>query len=250
MDPVIMLFIAIAIFCAVQQYTLRTGLVLSAAVATKLWPVLLVPLFLRHSRALKDDRWRVLLTSTAFLTLICIPMLWAIPLGKKSGFIAYGQRWEMNDALFMIFDKLTHLAATPFSIPDARIDTITRLIVGAVLLIWIYYLSRNRQPRSADFFNRLTLAAAALFMLSPTQYPWYYLWILPLLTLAPRNSLLLLTTMLPLYYLKFYFIAKDQANVFHNAIVWIEFTPTIIFLLHEAWTSKLDLRPPMKIENP
>ncbi|MFP6597789.1 MAG: glycosyltransferase 87 family protein, partial [Candidatus Hydrogenedentota bacterium] len=52
MDLVIMIFLILALYCAVRQYTLRTGLALSAAIAAKLWPIVLIPLFLRHSRAL------------------------------------------------------------------------------------------------------------------------------------------------------------------------------------------------------
>jgi len=42
----------------------------------------------------------------------------------------------------------------------------------------------------------------AAFLLSPTQFPWYWLWCLPLLTLGPSLPLLLYTALLPLYYVQ------------------------------------------------
>jgi hypothetical protein len=72
---------------------------------------------------------------------------------------------------------------------------------------------------------------AALFLLSPTQFPWYFTWIAPPLVLAPSRALLLLTFTLPLYYLKFYLDARGQVQLFHHGIVWLEYIPVWLLLL-------------------
>jgi len=41
--------------------------------------------------------------------------------------------------------------------------------------------------------------------------------------------------MLPLYYLKFYYIAQDNVAFFHYRIVWIEYTPVFLLATWEAW---------------
>ena len=258
MDLLVVMFLALAIYFAVHQKTLRTFLALTAAIATKLWPVILIPLLLRHSSALKPERKQVLLLSGALLLILLIPTLWAIPLGQKSGLLAYGQHWEMNDLLYMLIHQgiqtltdtlgLNPSPATGASgILSGLRSAVTphllaRITVATLLLLWILFLAKKRTPQTPDTLNRLTLATAALFMLSPTQFPWYYLWILPLLTLSPRPSLLLLTLTLPLYYLKFHYDAHNTIDTFHTTIPYIEFTPTLLLLTYEAITTRLDLK--------
>lgn len=82
--------------------------------------------------------------------------------------------------------------------------------------------------------GRHILVIAALFLLSPTQFPWYSLWLIPLLALAPRKSLLLLTLVLPLYYLRYYLEGIGQTGFFDQYLVWIEFFP-VWYLLYREW---------------
>ena len=42
--------------------------------------------------------------------LLLSPILTITALEDESGFVAYGSRWEMNDALFMAIHKATELA--------------------------------------------------------------------------------------------------------------------------------------------
>jgi hypothetical protein len=78
----------------------------------------------------------------------------------------------------------------------------------------------------------MLLVTAAVFLLSPAQFPWYYSWVLVLLAAGARPSLLLLGVLLPIYYLRFYFGYREDAGVFHHQVVWFEWTP--VFLLM-AW---------------
>ena len=82
---------------------------------------------------------------------------------------------------------------------------------------------------------------AALFLLSPTQFPWYYLWLLPLLVLAPNRALLGLTLMLPMYYLRFYYDARGEGLFFHHTVVWLEHGPVLVLLAAQGivgWRGK------------
>ena len=77
---------------------------------------------------------------------------------------------------------------------------------------------------------KFTFIVAALFLLSPTQFPWYYTWLVPLLVLTPQVPLLLLTALLPIYYLRFYFAVRGEAVVFDLGIVWLEYAPVWILI--------------------
>jgi hypothetical protein len=69
-----------------------------------------------------------------------------------------------------------------------------------------------------------------LFMLSPTQFPWYYLWLVPLLALKPSWALLALTVTLPVYYLRYPLEALGEAVWFDYGLVWLEFVPIWLLL--------------------
>ena len=59
------------------------------------------------------------------------------------------------------------------------------------------------------------------------------MWLLPLLALTPRLSLLSLTALLPLYYLRFYFEARGEPGRFDHGVVWIEHLPVLALLVWE-----------------
>jgi hypothetical protein len=100
---------------------------------------------------------------------------------------------------------------------------------------------KNDNPHPHEISRRYLLVITALYLLSPTQFPWYYLWILPILAIHPRSSLLLLTALLPLYYLRYYFVAKGMVHVHDHFIVWLEFAPVWGLLIWE-WRRGINLR--------
>jgi hypothetical protein len=101
----------------------------------------------------------------------------------------------------------------------------------------VTWLARSPIRDGQDFCQRCLLAVAAVFLLSPTQFPCYYVWLIPLLAIRPQASLLLLTVLLPLYYLRFFFLSRGQAAVFDYGIVWLEYLPVWMLLWWE-WRGK------------
>jgi hypothetical protein len=139
----------------------------------------------------------------------------------------------MNDAFFMLVLWGVNFVLKTMGVLAGQGKLIARILVFLLLAIWIAWLAR-RESKGADLFERCLLVVAAVFLLSPTQFPWYYVWLVPLLAIRPRTSLLLLTALLPLYYLRFYFRARDQVGIFDYGIVWLEFVP-VWFLLIWEW---------------
>ncbi len=234
---------------------------LALATATKLWPVLLVvPVLALIAR----DKRRLLLTTGIFIILsgaLLSPLLSIRSLGDDSGFLAYGARWEMNDALFMVFPWTisTLSGLLSFPVDPALAHRGGRLIaaglVGLVALSMAWRAHRLTQVAGDGSIANWTLEhrlawcrglcwiVAALFLLSPTQFPWYFVWLLPFLTITPNRALLGLTFVLPLYYLRFYFDARDMVDVFHNQIVWLEFGPILLWLLFDGYRARRNPAP-------
>jgi len=70
---------------------------------------------------------------------------------------------------------------------------------------------------------------ALVFLLSPVQNPWYLCWVLPFLCIFPWRSWILLTGLVGLYYLEFYFDYQDMRQ-YISWIPWFEYTPFYLLL--------------------
>jgi len=237
MDLIAIPFVLGSLLLAIRNKHIWATFALTLAMGAKLWPITLAPLILRpltaHPRKLACAILVVLVLSAIFF----VP-IYAGGLDRHSGFTAYGKQWEMNDALFMMFVWGAKYSLHTVGFGNATGKLAARIIVALLLCIWIGILSRGRIGSGLDLCEKCTLAVAAIFLLSPTQFPWYYLWLLPLLAIRPRTSLLLLTALLPLYYLRFYYDARDRVEVFDYYIVWVEFVPIWCLLIWEFYKNR------------
>jgi hypothetical protein len=232
MDVLALPFVLGGLLLALHARPIGAVVLVSLAAGVKVWPVILLPFLLRPLFGTPRRLVAAVMVAVGILSLMMWPTAQGI-VGSASGFAAYAQRWEMNDALFMaglyairtVLGWFGQAAAAPF---------IARGVTVALLAGWIGWLAWRPLACAVDLPERMLLVVAGLFLLSPTQFPWYGLWMLPLLVLRPRLSLLLLTVLLPLYRLRFHFDARDQATLFDNGIVWIEYLPVWGCLLWEA----------------
>ena len=93
------------------------------------------------------------------------------------------------------------------------------LLIG--LLLWHVRPSRNAEP---DAPRQYVVLVGAVFLLIPTQFPWYWLWCLPLMTVRPCFPLMLYVVLLPLYYI------QDWGP----GVYWVEHLPVWSLLAIEA----------------
>lgn len=250
-----------AVLFLFQQRPGRAAAALALAAAVKLWPLILLPPALATCWRTPRKMAAAAGIFAGLTVLFLAPMYPIIDLGGNSGLVVYGERWEMNDALFMAFPWLLEQAASiaGFALSPGELHRGGKVLAALILIaitLWVCRAIARREPPHAPLpvsgtaaYNRwiaakLCAIAAALFLLSPTQFPWYYLWLLPMLVLAPSNALLWLTALLPLYYLKFYLDARGQVDFFHNRIVWVEFAPVWLLLGREWWSRRRGRRAP------
>lgn len=259
MDILLVPWLLAALLLLLQRRVVFAALALAVAVAVKLWPVLLLPpLLAAAARTPRKLVAAVLLFGVAAAALLA-PMAATRVLGNDAGLAAYSQRWEMNDALFMAFPwlaaQLGDLAGVPLTPQQAHRTgrALAAVIAGLVALAaGLAILQKQSAPGDSRETPRQMAAwwcgiVAVLFLVSPTQFPWYFVWMLPFLALVPRTSLLLLTVLLPLYYLKFYFDARGQVDFFHYRVVWLEYAPVWALLLWEWRRHRRTTAPPGNI---
>lgn len=237
LDVLVLPLVLGSVFLSLRGRTLAALASLAGATGVKLWPLILFPLIIRpvvgHARRLALG---VALFALA-LGLIFWPMFPAA-VGENSGLLAYGSRWEMNDALFKLISGGAGVLLQVVDLPAEGGPRLARWLVMAVMAGVVLGLARKPITDGLDLCDRCLWALATLFLLSPAQFPWYYVGLIPWLAIFPRLSLLLLTALLPLYYLRFYFLAWGQAAIFDYGVVWLEFAPVWLLLGWEWWSSR------------
>lgn len=241
MDIVALPFVLGALLLAVDQQAVWAAGSLGLAVGAKIWPVVLLPVILR-SVVRQPKRFIPALGLFGVLTLGMFIPVYAAGLDARSGLVAFGQSWEMNDALFMMILWVVQHVLKLTAIHPGHGPLLARIVVAAALVGWIAWVVRRGADDPRQLGEQSLLIVAALFLLSPAQFPWYYIWLVPLLSLRPRRSLLLLTALLPLYYLRFYCDARGSADLFDYGIVWLEYVPVWILLIRDWKVSRSRIR--------
>jgi hypothetical protein len=142
----------------------RGGLLLGAAAMAKLYPLLLLPLWLRER-----GFWRfagvALLTTAAGL----VPfMLGGVDIFE--GLRTYLGRWSFNSPLYSFLAALT-----------GQGDLLRALPFVVVLLAGIVAARREEDP-----VRMIPLLLFAFLVIGPTLHPWYALWLLPWLGDRPH----------------------------------------------------------------
>ena len=235
MDAILLPFLVGAVLLAARNRFYLSSVALVGAIGVKIWPILLAPLLL-----LKLPFKRLVIV--AFLSLLLLALMaWPIidgRLDRSSGFVAYAALWARNEAIFSLLENtltwLLDLGGLDLLDPGRLARFVVALSVGSLALLLAF---RSWQGPNA-LVHGVVLIAAALFLTSATGYPWYYAWILPFLVLVQLRSLMLLTVLLPFYYLRFYMVEIDQVYVFDTYIVWLEFGPVLLLLGWELLRKK------------
>ena len=227
MDVLLLPFLLGAVLMRIRGRPLATAAGLALATGVKLWPVLLAPLLLAPWLRRSGRNALAPLLYVALTGALLAPMLVG-PRGQ-SGLLSFAGRWEMNDGLFAALAWLAGFAS-------ASGPAVVRAAVAAALAALAVVVA-IRDPGSPSALVRGALAiTGTLLLASPAQFPWYFIWALPFLAVVPFPPLLALTAALPLYYLRFHFLASGSEGLFDNGIVFLEWVPIWGLLLHALLT--------------
>jgi hypothetical protein len=237
MEVIIFPFILLSLLLAGKGRFAPASAVLGIGVGTKIWPVLLSPVILRP--LLREPKRMVhpILVFVGIASITVLPQ-YMTGLDTRAGIAAYSREWEMNDSLFMLILWVMQWLARTLGYYGHHGQVWARFAVVAVLFAWLVWVVRQGGSSPRDMVKQSLMIVAALFLLSPTQFPWYFLWMLPLLAMETRVSLLLLTALLPLYYLRYFFKARGMVHIHDYGIVWIEFVPVWILLIWEWYRGR------------
>jgi hypothetical protein len=224
MDALLLPFLLAAVLLVLHKRFVLSSAVLALAAGIKIWPLLLLPFSLRPLLPTPNRLLGGLFVVVVILILLLGPLL-IFGLGDASGLVGFSQGWVRNSGPFQLILIFSSLLSAVF---DPAI--LARFIVAISLVGLVLYLSRLVVINGETLIAALVWVIAALFLLSPAQYPWYTIWFAPLLCVYPQRGLLLLTALMPIYYLWFYFDVRGQAQFFDDYIVWLQYLPVLLIL--------------------
>lgn len=177
-DIVGVLLLLVSAAALLRRWRAVAAVAFGLAVAVKLLPIVLLPLYWKRVR-LRDAA-----LATVMVGLLYAPFLnhGRIPIGSLS---TYVQSFRFNGPVFATLERVVA--------PQLAVGL--ALLVGFLTAIWL----RSRASElSADAF---AWPMAASLLCAPVVYPWYLLWLLPFVRSASTVPLIIWTvSIIPTYY--------------------------------------------------
>ena len=177
-DIVGVLLLLVSAAALLRRWRAVAAISFGLAVAVKLLPIVLLPLY-----------WRRVRMRDAALAAIAVALLYLpflnhgrIPIGSLG---TYLQRFRFNDPVFAALERI----AAP------QIVAGLAALVGFLTAIW---MRRKSAEGSSDAF---AWPMAASLLCAPVVYPWYMLWLLPFIRSTSTIPIMIWTlSILPTYY--------------------------------------------------
>lgn len=164
-----------------RRWRALAAIAFGLAIAVKLLPLVLLPLFWKRVR-IRDGA----LAAVVF-GLIYLPYLdhGRIPLGSLG---TYFHSFRFNDPVFAMLERVLS--------PEFVVGL--AILVGFLTAVWLAHVGRDSAAPSPDAFA-WPMAASLLF--APVIYPWYLLWMLPFLRSHATLPIVVWTvSIIPTYY--------------------------------------------------
>jgi alpha-1,6-mannosyltransferase len=177
-DIVGALLLLVSAAALVRRWRAVAAVAFGLAVAVKLLPLVLLPLYWKRVR-IRDGA-----LAAVVLGLLYAPFLdhGRVPFGSLG---TYVQRFRFNDPVFATLERVT----------APQVVAGFAVIIGFLTAIW---MRRRYAGWSSDAF---AWPMAASLLCAPVVYPWYMLWLLPFLRSTSTLPILIWTlSIIPTYY--------------------------------------------------
>jgi len=210
-DALAILALLVANFFIINQRAALSILFLALSVLSKFFALLLAPVFLKRVRRIY---------AVLFALVVIAGYVPYADAGRNllDGLAQYSAAWENNDSLF----RLLLLAGN--SKPQAG------LIAGVFLAALVLFALKQRlEPLRASLF-----LIAALLLLSPNAFPWYFTWTIPFLCFYPNAPWLLMSVTCVLGYAPLIAYSAGFAYQDSPLILALEYTPVLAWLGYQA----------------
>ena len=209
------LWIAVAAWMLTTGRTMRAAIAFVIAIASKLLPIVLIPLFWKRIRI------RDAVAGAAALFVLYVPFrsAGALPLGAVPNVVAF---IRFNGPLFKgLAALLTPQGAAAVAV-----------LAGLAVAVWMRFTRPADDPAAWAWPMAVSLAAA------PVIYPWYLLYFTPFLFTPATVALTAWTyTALPVY-IVWYLSKRGHRWFVPVPVLWIEFGVVVAVLAVQVWRAR------------
>jgi hypothetical protein len=176
-------FVTVALLACYRRAPFIAGLFLASAALVKFLPIAIVPALYR--------RWDWRLPAAFAATAICFYLPYLSVGREVLGFLpAYVSEERLaTGGGYFIVSLISFVSG--WTLPAVAYLAAALLLLAALAVLAMRDAAKGDWARQLGWC--LSLATTLLILLTP-HYPWYFLWLLPLLCLAPRWPVLILTT--------------------------------------------------------
>lgn len=206
-DAALGTFMIAALLARNRNAPLFSGVFLALAALVKFFPIAIFPAIYR--------RWDWRLPTAIAATAVC---LYAPYLSAGRGVLGFLPSYLAEERLttgsgFFFINLLSYV--TGWVMPTSDYLAIATLLLVGLSLLATRDAVRASSSRYLEW--SLWLATAVLLLLSP-HYPWYFIWLLPLVCLVPRWSVLVLTAASFILYAALKDRSADRELVFDSLL--------------------------------
>ena len=210
-----------------------SAIALSFAAAIKIWPLLLAPILFRDWFENRLKYFAIAYVVAILTGLSMLPML--LSLHDQAGLAAYSATWTNSSFLFPVLRD-----GLGFFIDDP--DRLTRFGIAFILLNLSLILGFSKSLKTENIPFDLMAIAAAFVLLSPTGYPWYFIWFYVFLPFVIKSwmtpALALLTVGASAYYIRFFLGEAGKYDIYTKILLPLEFGIPLLLLAWGAWKVK------------
>jgi alpha-1,6-mannosyltransferase len=177
-DIVGVLLLLVSVAALLGRWRAVAAMAFGLAVAVKLLPIVLLPLYWKRVR-MRDGALVAIV-----LGLLYVPFLnhGRIPIGSLG---TYVQRFRFNDPIFATLERV----AAPQLVAGLAV------LAGFLIAIWM------RRKCAEQFLDAFAWPMATSLFCAPVVYPWYLLWMLPFIRSTSTVPIMVWTlSIIPTYY--------------------------------------------------
>ena len=214
-----LLWLIAALLCAKKERWLWAGALIGVAVGAKLFALLAVPFLVWRRPRL------VLPAFVGTLALLYLPLWLSGSLGEWNGLRAMAGSFEFNSFGYA-------LLATGFGVEAARLLWALLFVLTAS---WFFLHWARREGSLAE--APLASIYLVFLLLTPVLNPWYAVWLVPFLAVAPSLGGLVLLVVLPLSYATGLNLGQPNLGAYAQPdwVGWIEFGLVGLAGLSSCW---------------
>ena len=233
MEGILIPFVLASVLLSLRRHYWQSSFLLGLATGIKVWPLLLLPLLTRPIWGHPTELAKSSIAFAIVTAIIFAPVL-VTELDASSGFIAYAQNWKTNSALTPLVELIFQQFKIITGMEAINSSELARFTLAGLILVMLFLVCTGTINSSQEHLRRVSILVTAIFFLSPAQFPWYLLWVLPFMCIFPIYGIYILTATIPLYYTAFYLYPREMNFVFSQIIVWIIWLPGWALLAFQA----------------